>query len=99
GCIGQASLVRCVKRAMAETTELPVRSMNAPRLLPGIDFSDHLNYWDAGFDAVMITDTAFYRNNNYHEASDTPETLDYRRMALVVEALYGAIEDLSRRMQ
>lgn len=90
-CFGQAGLVRVVKRAMAGAMELSVRSINAPRALPGIDFSDQLNYWDAGFDALMITDTAFYRNANYHEASDTPETLDYARMAVVVEGVHAAV--------
>lgn len=64
GCLGQAGLVRAVKRAMAGSTDLPVRSINAPRFVPGVDFSDHINYWDAGFEAVMITDTAFFRNPN-----------------------------------
>ena len=88
--------MRRVKRAMAEAMDVPVRSINAPRLIPGIDFSDQLNYWDAGFDALMITDTAFYRNANYHEASDTPETLDYARMAAVVEGVHAAVCALAR---
>jgi hypothetical protein len=96
GCLGQAGLVRRVKRAMAEATPLPVRSINAPRAVAGVDFSDHLNFWDAGFDAVMVTDTAFYRNHNYHLASDTPDTLDYERMARVVEGVHAAIETLAR---
>jgi hypothetical protein len=44
----------------------------------------------------MITDTAFYRNQNYHTAYDTPEKLDYKRMAMVVEGVYAAVNDLSR---
>jgi len=97
GCLGQAGLVRSVKRAMRAATELPVRSINAPRWLPGVDFSDQLHYWDAGFDAVMITDTAFYRNPRYHTAADTPETLDYRRMAAVVEGVCAAVRALDGR--
>lgn len=53
-----------------------------------IDLSDHMNYRDLGFRAVMVTDTAFYRNSNYHEATDTPDTLDYARMAEVVKGVY-----------
>ena len=53
--------------------------------MPGVDFSDHASYWRFGMPAVMVTDTAFLRNRNYHEASDTPETLDYARMAKVVQ--------------
>lgn len=95
-CLGQGRLVRRVKRAMAESIDLSVRSINAPRALPGIDFSDQFHYWDAGFDALMITDTAFYRNPNYHQASDTPDTLDYRRMAEVVEGVHAAVLALGR---
>jgi Zn-dependent M28 family amino/carboxypeptidase len=96
GCLGQARLVRRVKRAMREVMDVPVRSINAPRLLPGVDFSDQLNYWDAGYDAVMITDTAFYRNPHYHTAEDTPATLDYRRMASVVEGVHAAVRVLDK---
>jgi peptidase M28-like protein len=96
GCLGEASLVRTVKRAMAQATDLPVRSINAPGVVPGVDFSDHLNYWAAGFDAVMVTDTAFFRNENYHRASDTPDTLDYARMAKVVEGVCAAVAALAK---
>jgi Zn-dependent M28 family amino/carboxypeptidase len=95
GQLGQGSLVRRVKRAMRGGSALPVRSINAPRWIPGIDFSDHVNYWDAGYDAAMITDTAFYRNPHYHTARDTPETLDYARMAMVVQGVYAAVLGLA----
>jgi len=64
--------------------------------VPGIDFSDHRNYWGVGYDAVMITDTAFYRNPNYHTPRDTAETLDYQRMALVVQGVYAAVLALAQ---
>lgn len=96
GNFGQLGLVRKVKRAMRSATSLPVHSINAPGWLPGIDFSDHRNYWQWGFPAVMITDTSFYRNENYHTSQDTSEKLDYNRMAMVVQAVYSAILELSR---
>ena len=58
--------------------------------------SDQVNYWQAGYNAVMITDTAFYRNRNYHTADDTEEKLDYKRMAMVVEGVYAAVTELAR---
>ena len=91
GKLGQGSVVRRVKQAMRGPSLLPVYSINAPRFVPGIDFSDHLNYWEAGYEAVMITDTAFYRNQGYHTLQDTPDTLDYERMAMVVQGVYAAI--------
>ncbi len=95
GNFGQIGLVRKVKRAMRSTTLLPVHSITAPGWLPGIDFSDHLKYWQQGYPAVMITDTSFYRNKNYHTAQDTLEKLDYNRMAKVVQAIHATILELS----
>ncbi len=91
GNVGQGGVVRRTKRAMRGASALPVYSINAPRFVPGVDFSDHLNYWAAGYHAIMITDTAFYRNPRYHTAHDTPETLDYPRMAMVVQGVYAAV--------
>jgi hypothetical protein len=73
---------------------LPVRSINAPRWIPGIDFSDHLNYWAHDIPAVMITDTAFYRNVHYHQLTDTPEKLDYERMAQVIDGVFHYVSSL-----
>jgi len=95
GKMDQWRTVRRVKKAMTEASQLPVYSINAPRSIPGVDFSDHLNYWNEGYDALMITDTAFYRNPHYHTSTDTPETLDYRRMASVVQGVYAAVLSLT----
>lgn len=94
GKIGQAKLTRQVKKGMKRNTSVNVESINAPASMPGIDFSDHLNYWMYKFDAVMITNTAFYRNRNYHQITDTPETLDYETMAKVVEGICGMVLSL-----
>ncbi len=93
GSAAERKGVARVKELMARTPDLPVYSINAPSFVPGIDFSDHWSFWQFGFPAVMVTDTAFYRNPNYHEPTDTPETLDYRRMALTVDGLYQAAID------
>jgi hypothetical protein len=95
GRVSDAMLVRRVKSAMSGAAPLPVHSINAPSLIPGVDFSDQRNYWHAGYNAVMITDTAFYRNRNYHTAQDTAEKLDYKRMAMVVEGVYAAVNALA----
>lgn len=83
--------VREFKFRMKAASSVPVHSINAPAFIPGVDFSDHLNYWKYGFDALMVTDTAFFRNARYHEPTDTPETLDYDRMAAVVKGVYLAV--------
>lgn len=83
-----------VKRAFQSYSKLPVESLNTVSLIPGVDFSDHRSFWKFGFPAFMITDTAFFRNPNYHGPSDTAETLDYGRMAELVSGLYSALKTL-----
>lgn len=92
GEVGRARFTRRVKAAMRGACEMPIRSINAPSAIPGIDFSDHRSYWAEGIPAVMLTDTAFFRNPRYHTRADTPDRLDYARMAEVVRGTYGAIQ-------
>ena len=92
GKLGGFGATRKVKALMAGAGELPVYSINAPRALQGVDFSDHRSYWDAGMPALMITDTAFLRNPNYHRAGDTWDKLDYKRMAKVVQGVYAVTQ-------
>ena len=81
---------------MAGATDLPVYSINASTIVQGLDFSDHRNYWAEGYQAVMITDTAFFRNKNYHELTDTADTLDYHRMAKVVQGTYAVVQGFAQ---
>ena len=94
GKMDQMEFTRRIKLGMQGATPLPVCSLNAPEALPGISYSDHRNYWNFDYPAVMITDTAFFRNPYYHEKGDVPETLDYQRMAYVVVAAYNYIVNL-----
>jgi hypothetical protein len=80
---------------MKGATDLPVYSFRGPESLPGVDFSDHRNYWPHGIPSAMITDTAFFRNKAYHTADDTAGRLDYDRMGMVVVAVYEAIRELA----
>ena len=82
-----ADTVAIIQQAIQKNTAADCRSLIAPPSLQGMDFSDHLNYWALGVKAVMITDTAFYRNKNYHQLTDTPATLNYNKMAGVVKGL------------
>jgi len=86
--------MRKVKSGMIGATSLPVWTISAPAALPGLDFSDHLNYWASDWNAVMVTDTAFYRNSAYHEPDDVAARLDYLRMSEVVVAVYEGIKGL-----
>jgi Zn-dependent M28 family amino/carboxypeptidase len=84
-----------MKASMAQVIDLPVYSMNAPSFIPGVDFSDHSNFWRYGYPAVMITDTAFYRNKAYHTGLDRVERLDYEKMAQVVYGVFDYVVRLS----
>jgi hypothetical protein len=96
GNFRSAFLMQKVKTAMVAATPLPVESLAAPSFVVGIDWSDHLNYWKAGYTAVMVTDTAFYRNKSYHTEQDTADRLDFKRMGQVVSGVYAAILELAR---
>jgi Peptidase family M28 len=78
-------------------SDIDVQALSAPPSLVGVDFSDHLNYWSLGYDAIMITDTAFYRNHNYHERTDTIETLNFTKMASVVKGVYFGLLNMASR--
>lgn len=95
GRIGEGKLVKEIKKNMIQGSSINVESISAPKAMVGIDFSDHLNYWNANLPAVMITNTSFYRNKNYHEPTDIPETLNYLRMAEVVKGVYWAVVNLN----
>lgn len=66
------------------------------RLIPDLVRSDHFPFWTAGLPAVMWTDTADFRNPNYHRASDRPETLSYGFMKEVAELILAVVIE-SRR--
>ncbi len=77
-----------------EQAEVTVNHLKSPAKVQGIDFSDHLNYWNAGYDAMMVTNTAFFRNKNYHQPTDTMETLDIGRMSQVIDAIFHAVANI-----
>ena len=95
GNIEQRGLIRTVKRGMQSATDLPVWSGSLPRRMPGVDFSDHRSYWEFGYPAVMVTDTAFCRNRAYHQKDDTWDKLNYHRMAAVVAGIFGALAQVA----
>jgi Zn-dependent M28 family amino/carboxypeptidase len=89
GKLGQKNITLKVRDIMRNYSTLPVFSINAPSFIPGVDYSDHRNYWHFGYKAVMITDTAFYRNPHYHRRSDTIGTLDFERLYQVIKGVYN----------
>jgi len=83
-----------VGRVVERHCLVPLVPVSAPTWVPGIDLSDHLSYLRRGWPAAMLTDTAMFRNPNYHRPTDRPETLDYDRMAEIAAALAAAVPEL-----
>ena len=77
--------------AMKNLNQLQCERIIAPSFVQSMDFSDHLNYWNLGYPAMLITDTGSYRNKNYHTDQDRIETLDVGKMAQVVNGLVNTI--------
>lgn len=88
-------LVRTCVEAFRATTAFPCEGAAPPGAIPGVGWSDHWAFWQEGYDALMVTGTAPYRNANYHQPTDTPDTLEYERMARVVEGLDRVLDKLA----
>jgi Zn-dependent M28 family amino/carboxypeptidase len=97
GNMRSKSFTERIARYFQRGTDLPVVTLNAPAIVVGIDFSDHWSFGKLGYKALMVTDTAFYRNPHYHAPTDLPDTLDYVRMSKVVEGLAAAIGEWGGR--
>jgi Zn-dependent M28 family amino/carboxypeptidase len=87
--------LREVVRAFRGASDFPAERLASPGIVPGVSWSDQLSFWREGYPGVMVTDTAFYRYRHYHRATDTPDRLDYARMARVVAGLGTAILTLA----
>lgn len=74
---------------------IPSEGVAAPAFIPGVDWSDHWSFWQAGYPAIMLTDTAPYRYPHYHSASDTPDRVDVERLARVVIGLRAMLGELA----
>jgi hypothetical protein len=91
---GNGKFGRRVTRFMKRQELIRTKSFKGPSFIPGVDFSDHLNYWKFGYSAVMITNTSFYRNKNYHQQTDKLETLDLTKMGAVIDEVFTTIKQL-----
>lgn len=81
---------RALHESFQKNKALPVEKLTVPwsgYLVPNVRLSDHASFWDHGYKAVMITDTAFYRNPHYHTGRDTMDKLDFEFMSRLVESL------------
>lgn len=95
GDLGSRALVRRAIRAFRESTKFPSEGAALPATLPGVDWSDHASFRDAGYPAIMITDTAIYRDPHYHRTTDTAEHLDYDALARVTAGIEAVVRQLA----
>ncbi|MDH5675908.1 MAG: M28 family peptidase [Myxococcales bacterium] len=95
GDLNSGELVRRVLLSFRKQTPFPSEGAALPDSLPGVGWSDHWSFWQQGYPALMVTDTAPFRYPHYHEPEDTPDKLDYERLARVVEGLELVIRSLA----
>ncbi|MGB2706124.1 MAG: M28 family peptidase [Candidatus Omnitrophota bacterium] len=93
GNLPSGALAGKIVSIFKEKSRFPIELFVFPSFVTGIDFSDNWSFWKEGYPAVMITDTAFYRNPHYHSQSDTYETLDYESLAEVVKGFAAVLTE------
>jgi Zn-dependent M28 family amino/carboxypeptidase len=83
------------RRGFKRAVRFPLFSIVLPESVTEIRFSDNSSFWDQGYEALMLTDTSFLRNPHYHLPTDTPDTLDYPRMAEVTRGVVGGVSNVA----
>lgn len=95
GDLASRSLVERTAGLLARHCDVPVECASLPGRMPGVFWSDHASFWAIGVPAVMITDTAHFRNPHYHRATDRPDTLDFPALARVTAGLVPVVRTLA----
>jgi hypothetical protein len=89
----QGPMARHSRDVFNKACGMPGNVMILSRYLRGANSSDQWSFWQWRYPGIMVTDTAFWRNKNYHMPTDTPGTLDYVRMAQAVDGIEGVLRD------
>ncbi|TKS62846.1 MAG: hypothetical protein EWM73_02045 [Nitrospira sp.] len=92
-------LVRQLVGSFRQQAQFPSEGGALWGLIPGVGWSDHWAFWEEGFPAVMVTDTALFRYPAYHSSADRPELVQYERMARVVSGLQAVIAGMANAPQ
>jgi hypothetical protein len=88
-------LVETSGEAFRAASSFPIEVAVLPESIPGVGFSDHWSFWQEGYPAFMITDTAPYRYSHYHKPTDTPDKLDFDRFFEVVKGVAVVVGKLA----
>ncbi len=94
GNVNSATLVKKIIASFRRQTEFPSEGTALPAQIPGIGWSDQWAFWQQGYPAVMVTDTAVFRYPYYHTLEDTPDKIDYERLSRVVLGLEKVIAEI-----
>ncbi len=94
--LGSRGLLHEALESFRRNAQFPSEGVAAPAFIPGVDWSDHWSFWQESYPALMVTDTAPYRYPHYHTLQDTPDKVDYERLARVVSGLHGMLSDLAQ---
>ena len=89
------ALLRRVITLFRKHAKIPSEGASLPAFIPGVSWSDQWSFWQHGYPAIMVTDTAPFRYPYYHSSNDTPDKLDYDRFTLVVSGMEKVIEELA----
>jgi hypothetical protein len=95
GNTSSRSLIARSVKSFRSQTSFPSEAAALPGSIQGIGWSDHWSFWQEGWPAFMVTDTAPFRYPHYHQTTDTPDKIDYGRTARVVMGLTRMAEDLA----
>jgi len=90
------SLLRRAITLFRKNAKVPSEGASLPAFIPGVSWSDQWSFWQQGYPAIMVTDTAPFRYPYYHSSNDTPDKLDYDRFTLVVSGMEKVIEELAK---
>jgi hypothetical protein len=90
------ALLRRVIALFRKHAKIPSEGASLPAFIPGVSWSDQWSFWQHGYPALMVTDTAPFRYPFYHSSSDTPDKLDYDRFTLVVSGMEKVIQELEK---
>jgi hypothetical protein len=100
GIVGNTAsrdLVRRIVATFRQHEPLPCEGGALPGAVPGVGFSDHWSFWQEGYAAAMVTDTAMFRYPHYHQPQDTSDKVHFDRTARVVRGLEQVIRVLVDR--
>jgi hypothetical protein len=96
GNLSSRSLVREAIGIFRSHAQFPSEGAALPGWIPGVGWSDHWAFWQFNYPAIMVTDTAVYRDPNYHQSTDVASNLNYDRMARVAIGLLEVVRALAR---